>query len=323
VLTTNAAGSAQQWRQITNDTIAPGANIDVSKLAAGAEGRTIVVSGGVVTWALLPSASITPGTNAQVMVTDTGASTWSLLKNANWSSSTADRLDGNKVTPDFGAQNIITTGQFRMGATLPTLGDMRVKNLWSWYGATNGGLNARLANWDASDVLTLGDPNNVSVLALDASAGGGIHLDSGGVTRMGINSSFAQFSIPLIRFTNTVTGNPVFTIQSGNAQKNLIVRAQTNSDANGNGPAILLQGGGGNGTGLRGGGRCQLNQNDTTFTTVLEWSDVGGASALGFYAATPIVKPAVAGSRANPEQALANLLTALANLGLITNSTTA
>ena len=42
----------------------------------------------------------------------------------------------------------------------------------------------------------------------------------------------------------------------------------------------------------------------------------------GFYNTTPIVKPAVTGSRGG-NAALASVLTALANLGLITNSSTA
>lgn len=44
---------------------------------------------------------------------------------------------------------------------------------------------------------------------------------------------------------------------------------------------------------------------------------------LSFYGNVAVARPAVTGSRADPEQALANLLTALANLGLVTNSTTA
>ncbi|MGI5292782.1 hypothetical protein ACQEVF_57055 [Nonomuraea polychroma] len=55
---------------------------------------------------------------------------------------------------------------------------------------------------------------------------------------------------------------------------------------------------------------------------------IGGAfrhlgTSLGFYNAIPAAKPTVNGSRANPEQALAALLTALAGIGLIANSTTA
>ncbi len=46
------------------------------------------------------------------------------------------------------------------------------------------------------------------------------------------------------------------------------------------------------------------------------------ATGVGFYGVTPVAKPTVAGSRGG-NAALASLLTALANLGLITNSSTA
>lgn len=48
-----------------------------------------------------------------------------------------------------------------------------------------------------------------------------------------------------------------------------------------------------------------------------------GAGKLGIFNAAPVAKQGVAGSRANPEAALKNLLTALANYGLITDTTTA
>lgn len=45
-------------------------------------------------------------------------------------------------------------------------------------------------------------------------------------------------------------------------------------------------------------------------------------SLVGFYGADPVIRPTVAGARNSPEGALANLLTALATLGLINNTTT-
>lgn len=68
----------------------------------------------------------------------------------------------------------------------------------------------------------------------------------------------------------------------------------------------------------------------TGITTVLGYFGSGGnfglgsgASLGGFFGATAIAKPEVTGSRADNSAALANLLTALANLGLIVNSTSA
>lgn len=50
--------------------------------------------------------------------------------------------------------------------------------------------------------------------------------------------------------------------------------------------------------------------------------EVTAAQEIGFYGTTPIAKPTVNGPRNDAEQALNNLLTELANLGIITNSTT-
>lgn len=46
------------------------------------------------------------------------------------------------------------------------------------------------------------------------------------------------------------------------------------------------------------------------------------ATAVGFFGETPVARPEVTGVRDDPEAALANLLAALASLGLITDSTT-
>lgn len=48
-----------------------------------------------------------------------------------------------------------------------------------------------------------------------------------------------------------------------------------------------------------------------------------GNGTLGFYTTAPIAKPTVSGARDDPEAALANLLTAAANIGWLTDSTTA
>ena len=69
----------------------------------------------------------------------------------------------------------------------------------------------------------------------------------------------------------------------------------------------------------------ETSSNPTTTGANASGVKVGNdtTQTLGFYGATGTVKVAVTGARDDPEGALANLLTALANLGLITNSTTA
>lgn len=61
---------------------------------------------------------------------------------------------------------------------------------------------------------------------------------------------------------------------------------------------------------------------DTTFREAFRYEASGSAPMLGFFGSAAIAKPAVTGSRGG-NAALASLLTQLANLGLITDSTTA
>lgn len=66
----------------------------------------------------------------------------------------------------------------------------------------------------------------------------------------------------------------------------------------------------------KGAGDGQLRSGGGTVN--VRWNNSG----LGFYGATPVAKPAVSGSRGG-NAALASLLTQLATLGLVTDSTTA
>lgn len=92
-----------------------------------------------------------------------------------------------------------------------------------------------------------------------------------------------------------------------------------NAGSNGGG---ATKGAGGNATIDAGAGNPNGNVNigNTNAVNV----NIGRAAGnLGFHDATAVAKQTVSGARNNPEAALADLLTKLANLGLITNSTTA
>jgi hypothetical protein len=76
--------------------------------------------------------------------------------------------------------------------------------------------------------------------------------------------------------------------------------------------------------GVSGGLTDQANMDFTKTTSIINWSNGNGQQVntkLGFFGSTAIVKPTVSGSTGN-NAALQSLLTQLANLGLITNSTT-
>jgi hypothetical protein len=86
---------------------------------------------------------------------------------------------------------------------------------------------------------------------------------------------------------------------------------------------MLTAGNGGLNVRSQGTGEIKLQGNaGGAPTDVVRLSVVGGAPKIGFLGSAPIVKPAVAGSRA-ANAALASLITQLANLGLITDTTTA
>ena len=68
--------------------------------------------------------------------------------------------------------------------------------------------------------------------------------------------------------------------------------------------------------------RTQMFMFDTTSREVIRMEATGSAAAIGFLGAGAVTRQSVTGSRGG-NAALASLLTALANLGLITNSTTA
>lgn len=65
-----------------------------------------------------------------------------------------------------------------------------------------------------------------------------------------------------------------------------------------------------------------VGQDITTWTKIMEFGISSGSSSFGIFGATPVAKQTVTGSRGG-NAALASLLTALANYGLITNSTSA
>ena len=75
------------------------------------------------------------------------------------------------------------------------------------------------------------------------------------------------------------------------------------------------------GAGTSGGYFAVVNQNNPSTPFKIAVSADGTQDQIGFFSVTPIAKPTVIGSRATGV-ALQNLLTKLANLGLITDSTT-
>lgn len=118
------------------------------------------------------------------------------------------------------------------------------------------------------------------------------------------------------------TGEDVFS--TGNARSRLVSSTSLHV-ANGSDDNVRLSNNAGNtwGLNLNSGGDFRINRvSGSGIANIGAGSPVTIPGNVGFQGTSPIAKPTVTGSRvSNP--ALASLLTALANYGLITNSTTA
>lgn len=155
-----------------------------------------------------------------------------------------------------------------------------------WGGYTSGSFQASLISIEAGYSSSVGGTGGNLLLASGSADGGGT---AGNVYMRGGYSSGAN------------RAGHVY-ITGGEAQA-----------STGNGGEVII-GGGPSAGGVDGG--VKIVKSDTTSLN-LQSNDTG----LGFFAATPVAKPTVSGSRGgNP--ALQSLLTAMASLGLITDSTT-
>lgn len=128
---------------------------------------------------------------------------------------------------------------------------------------------------------------------------------------------------------NISGGNNTDTVSGSGGDVNIYGGSNSSGTANANGGLINITAGSGVGTGY--GGNITLQVNSThavqgyislrvNSSTVIKCGPT--ASTLGFFNATPVTKPEVTGSHGS-NAALQSLLTALASLGLILNSSTA
>lgn len=118
----------------------------------------------------------------------------------------------------------------------------------------------------------------------------------------------------------------ITTIDDGTTRTVLIESSTTDGEgtlANGNvNMTLLTYEGIGSFFNLNVGGGSVLAAQRTSTTVDIRVGTALPSTRLGFLGASPVTRPAVTGSRGG-NAALASLLTALANLGLITNSTSA
>lgn len=131
-----SVGNAAEGAEVTNGSVTP------AKINPGTAGQILTTLAGATAWtnpenitvgkATTASQIITTGNNSEKVllgaVTEGVPATWGQITSAHVSAVEGDRIAGSKITPDFGAQNVVTTGKL-IGANLEigTLGTAEVR----------------------------------------------------------------------------------------------------------------------------------------------------------------------------------------------------
>lgn len=154
--------------------------------------------------------------------------------------------------------------------------------------APGGGTPINLANYVTTAGISLKDTSTHGVTFNEASTGGLMRMEGSGGTAITDTSTFG------ITIENTnAAGNVSIACPGG-----VVIGSTTAVDISTNAGDIEI---------TSNGGKVEIARNS--------------ADTLGFYAATPVAKPTVTGSKGG-NAALASLLTALSSLGLVTDSST-
>lgn len=151
------------------------------------------------------SAASTPtGTGVRKVVGGVEDAAASTIVNADVNAAAA--IAGTKVAPDFGAQNIVTTGYCSIGATPATTGSMRIAagHIWSGRNVANSA-NLKLMELGASDVLYFGS-TDIANNVVNSSGGGIIYLRVGATDVLQARPSEARFS-QIVTCAQPITGS--------------------------------------------------------------------------------------------------------------------
>lgn len=139
-------------------------------------------------FAAAPSAPADPGDDNKVWRANGGAASWQQIVNASVDASAA--IAGSKIDPDFGSQDIVTTGQLSLGS--PTAGQSSRS-----FSARQNGIadSSTVTLWSIDPTVLLGNDASVTVACdvhLNSSAGMGFvtlrarfRIASGTVSQVG------------------------------------------------------------------------------------------------------------------------------------------
>lgn len=213
-------------------------------------------------------------------------------------------IAGTKITPNFGTQDVVSTGNLLIGPTVRAgTGLIRVANGVTVLVARSGdGLSdLPLVRTDAANIQYFGAGSSGSIVVIDGGISAGVHLRTANANRLAINNGQMVVYVP-IYFPGTITTPLVSITPEGGPGKQLAIRGQSGVNSGDNGSQLLLQGGSAVTTGLAGAIRMQLVRGaDSTFETMFEVSEVAAGRrqwTLGLGAnATATQFPANTGDR--------------------------
>jgi len=97
------------------------------RLARGTNGHMLYATAGSIQWAAAPAGGSTPTGNFLYKVT-AGVMDAASVQVTDSLVAAAAAIAGTKIAPDFGSQDVITTGVVKIGATPASAGDIRLKN---------------------------------------------------------------------------------------------------------------------------------------------------------------------------------------------------
>jgi hypothetical protein len=306
-----------------------------TELGAAQDGVSITLNGSskLQRAALTGDVTATAGSNTTAIAAG-------VIVNADVNAAAA--IAGTKISPDFGSQNILTTGFITMAATPAATGSVRWGSnaAYSIKGRTSGGGDQTVLQWDAAvPRIYLGANETVFSHIYFNTNNLQLRVGSDYVAQLTTTSFLLNNNIAL----NILAGNalnifPLDSAGGGATGGALNTHAGDSTSGAGGGTGGSRFDRAGNQTGVSGtrnGGDYDVQAGGggtASGTFAIRTATTDGTrgtkriavdnTGIGFFNTAPVAQPTVTGSKASGA-ALADLLTKLANLGLIVDGTSA
>lgn len=205
---------------VVNTDVDAAAAIALSKLAAGGTNEQVVKqsAGALALGSINLASSVAVGSSklapanggtgqdfsASTGVAKFAAGTASVATVVNADVDAAAAIAGTKISPDFGSQNISTTGAATLGtyvavgASPSASGGVRLPNNYGVYAKTSGGVDHRLVSISSGDLLEIGNYAAGSAdVNIYTSNAGSVQFQTQSYNILGLSASLASFAVPV------------------------------------------------------------------------------------------------------------------------------